>query len=346
MRSATLIQLLATPDQVSQLADAEWHDIVEQGRKSQVLGQLAASLTRKHLMEFVPVAVRRHLELATQVAVRRVESAMWEIQTIRRVMDPAVPLVLLKGGAYATSGDVNSAGRTFSDIDVLVRRPRLSDMESALFAAGWKPSRVNDYDAAYYRNWMHEVPPMEHVRRHTVVDLHHAINPPVSRFFIDPVKLFETVVEVQPGIFVLSPVDRVIHCAMHLLQEGEPKKLMRDLYDLHMLLDQHFSSVAGREPLRARARELHVDQLVRIASSAADVMFGRDPIDDRSTGWLRNCLLRSGREANGDLSIRGQFAGSAVLAHSHWMKMPVRLLVPHLLRKSYLRMTTGKESTS
>jgi hypothetical protein len=341
--SLQLISLLRSPQSVVDVLDAQWNEIIEQGRQTQLLGQLAAALVRARLLDKVPVAVRRHLALATLTSVRLGESALWEVDAMRRALDPAIPLVLLKGSAYVACADENAPGRLFSDIDVLVRRQDLPLMESDLVSAGWKPSRLNDYDLAYYRNWAHETPPMEHVRRHTVVDLHHAINPPVSRFYVDPDRLLERAIEVGRGVFVLSASDRVIHCALHLLQEGEPKKLMRDLYDLHLLLRQHHRSENGMEQLRHRARALNIEALLESAIGAAQALFSDAASPDRRSGWLQACVYRAAREANSNPSLVGHLAGTAVLAYSHWMKMPMHILLPHLVHKSLARMTSDKK---
>ena len=37
------------------------------------------------------------------------------------------------------------------------------------------------YDQRYYREWMHELPPLLHVRRQTALDVHHAIAPETAR---------------------------------------------------------------------------------------------------------------------------------------------------------------------
>lgn len=329
---------MRSPQSVAHLCDADWNEIVELGRKSQLLGQLAARLHDAKVMDGVPASVRRHLELARLTTQRRSESAQWEIATLRRAIRPSIPLVLLKGCAYLACADDNAAGRFFSDIDILVWRENLSEVESDLVSVGWKPSRVNDYDQGYYRNWMHEVPPMEHVRRHTVLDLHHAINPPVSRFYINPDRLFERMIEVQPGVYVLAAIDRVIHCALHLLQEGEPKKLLRDLYDLHRLLGQHHGSDDGMQKLRHRGHELGVAASLETAVGAAQTLFAEVPKQKIRTAWLHACIELAACEANGRPTWRGELAGIVVLAHSHWMKMPLRLLLPHLVRKSVMRM--------
>lgn len=336
MSSSSLIALLRFPQSIVNVPDADWNEIVERGRETQLLGQLAARLRREQLLHRVPVAVQRHLALAALTARRRSESALWEITTLRRAVDPAIPMVLLKGCAYLTCADDNAAGRLFSDIDIMVRRETLPAVEASLVSVGWKPSRVNAYDLAYYRNWMHEVPSMEHVRRHTVVDLHHAINPPVSRYYVNPDKLFERVLEVRPGVFVLATTDRVIHCALHLLQEGEPKKLLRDLYDLHLLVLQYGGSAPFMEQLRRRAIELKVASLLENAMGAAHALFGNEPKLGKPAGWLQRCVEHSVCST----TQIGKLAGTVLLAHAHWMKMPLHLLVPHLARKSYMRMAS------
>lgn len=337
MQTNALISLLRDPGPATHLRGEQWHAVIESGRKTQLLGQLAALLAREGLLQGVPSPVRKHLDLAALTALRRLQSALWEIRVIRQAVDPGIPLTLLKGGAYAACADRSGHGRLFSDVDLLVSRQHLAATEVALFGAGWKPSPVSAYDAAYYRNWMHEVPPMEHVRRHTVVDLHHAINPPISRLYVDPNLLLESKVEVQPGVFVLCATDRVVHCCIHLLQEGEPKKLLRDLFDLHLLVIQHFGSEDQRTSLFARAAQLGVEPQVQFAIGAARTLFA-DPPTVR-TAWFQGCIVRSALEANGKpKSWRAAISDTLLLAYSHWVKMPMHILVPHLARKSWLRL--------
>ena len=332
------------------LPDSDWNVLIEQGRKTQLLGQLVALLQREKLLDNVPAAVLRHLVLVQRNITRRNESSQWEVITLRRVIDPKIPLLLLKGCAYVACADENAAGRVFSDMDILVRRQDLPVVESDMMSVGWMPHRMNDYDLGYYRNWMHEVPPMTHVRRHTVVDLHHAINPPVSRFYIPTDKLFELAQEVSPGVFVLCAVDRIIHCVLHLLQEGESTKLMRDLYDLHLLRRQHLRCATDWAMLRQRAISLNVAPLIESALGAAQIIFSRDSLSDESLGWLPVCLAHAARDAKGDSTLRGQLAGLALLVFSHWLKMPMHLLVPHLMHKSRARMrfrsSLGQEKIS
>ena len=333
MHTAKLIALIRAPESVADLTGEDWNDIVLSGRKNQLLGQLAALFDRHQRWADIPTAVQRHLRLELLTAQRRAESALWELTTIRRTVNLAVGLTVLKGCAYVVAGDINHAGRSFSDVDVMVPHELLQGVETDLIGGGWKPSTVDAYDEAYYRNWMHEVPPMEHVRRHTVLDLHHAINPPVADYYVNPAHLMASRLELFPGVFVLAPLDRVIHCAIHLIQEGEPKKLLRDLYDLHLLLGQHCVGKNGLQPLFSRARDLGVQPLVSSAVAASAQVFAQ-PLGGFPTTLLEKCLVVAAKNAQNTGSLPGWCAGIAILVYSHWIKMPLKLLVPHLCRKS------------
>ncbi|MEN9538425.1 MAG: hypothetical protein RLZZ126_660 [Pseudomonadota bacterium] len=335
MPGTRLITLLRQPATASDITDADWNAILLQARRCQMLGQLAALLERHGQLSRVPGQVRRHFDLELLTARRRGESAAWELGLIQRTV-PGLPLVVLKGGAYWTAGDVNGQGRIFSDLDLMVPRAQLGVVQNALIAVGYKPSRVDAYDTHYYHNWMHEIPPMEHVRRQTVVDLHHAINPPISRWYVPPAPLFEQSTELAGGLKVLAPIDRIIHCALHLIQEGESKKLLRDLWDLHLLGEQH--AQADSEPVLQRARALGVERLVGTAVAAAQSVFGALPhgaTEVAAAGWLKWVLV-SAAVSRIRPSWQGNLAQWLLLAHSHWIKMPLRILVPHLTRKAWL----------
>lgn len=347
MSLRSLPAILARPEMIVGMSDEEWNPVILQARRTQTLGQLAARLLSAEVLHEVPEQVARHLSLARLTSLRRADAASWEISVIRRAVAPDTAIVLLKGCAYRAARDANADGRLFSDLDLLVPRADLGKTEAALIGAGWMPSKVSDYDQHYYRDWCHEIPPMEHVRRHSIVDLHHAIVPPISRFSFPMESIFQSVEEVLPGVYVLGKADRVIHCAVHVLQEGEASKVFRDLYDLSLLARQHFATAESRATLFARADSLGVGKLLCTALAAADSFFGNPTSPASTVAWLKRSLIsaasntaRSRRD-----SIAGKLNGIALLAHSHWMKMPLRILVPHLIRKAFTKPADAQGET-
>ena len=97
-----------------------------------MLGQLAARLDAQVSPEQLPPAVHRHLALAELISRRRTEAALWEVNTIRHSLPQSIPVVLLKGVAYAAAKDRNASGRLFSDVDILVPHCHLDEAEADL----------------------------------------------------------------------------------------------------------------------------------------------------------------------------------------------------------------------
>jgi len=273
-----------------------------------------------------------------------------ELAHLRRALaDVTAPVVLLKGAAYLFADLPPSRGRIFSDIDLLVDRTQLSEVEITLSSAGWISQERDAYNQRYYRQWMHEIPPLEHVTRRSVIDLHHTIAPPTSRFKVDAARLFERIVPVgDSGFFILGPEDMVLHSAVHLYQEGEFDHGLRDLLDLVDLLT-HFGRDAAFWPrLLARAAELGLGEPLFLLVEQAQQRLGLivPAADDSALQALRppwlsrwgvGCLLKLAlRPQHPSCDTRASAAARWLLyVRSHQLRMPIRLLIPHLIRKAY-----------
>lgn len=335
MPEHTLVSLLGKQPRQQAMSPTAWNSVLRTARQTELLGQLGASLYSQMPSDTIHWRIRRALDLELLTAQRRSEAALWEIRTVRRLIPAHIQIIALKGSAYALANDSNSQGRLFSDVDLLVDAEHLGEVESALISGGWKPSNVSAYDQRYYRQWMHELPPMEHVRRHTVVDLHHAIIPPVSRFTFDPAKLFKSAIAVAPGVFVLCPADRIIHSALHAFLEGVPAKALRDLYDINCLVRQHFPCEC-QDQLLTRARELGIEALTKAALEASTIVFSGETGHSIKYSLRGRWLAKAALSAMAPTRTLGHIAQYALLGHSHWMKMPLRLLLPHMIRKAWL----------
>jgi len=341
-----LSDTLADPVRTGAYRPADWAMLVKQARVAELLGQVHAALEEAGRLDAAPPFARRHLDIAWQLSLRHRAAVRWEVMHIRDALeDLAVPVVLLKGAAYCIADTPAARGRVFNDVDILVPRAALSAAEHRLITAGWLPARVDAYDQRYYRSWMHELPPMEHKSRGTVLDVHHTIVPPTSGIVPDAAALVARAAPVAdaelPGFFVLAPEDMVIHSACHLFL-GEFHKGLRDLYDLHRLFEAFGTEAAFWERLGERAVETGLARPTLDAMDQCRRMFGtridpaaharlarREPTRFRALrGWLFEHVLRPDHPA-----CDGPATGAArwlAFARSHWLRMPLPLLVYHL----------------
>ena len=259
--SHLLIDCLLAPARTGTLSPMDWESLVSQGQAAGLLGKLLALLETSGQLEQVPPAPRRHLEWARAVSASQGRAVRWEVDCLRRALaDLDQPFILLKGAAYVMAGLPAATGRLFGDVDILVARGELAKAEALLLRHGWAGTKMDAYDQRYYRDWMHEIPPLLHGERGTVVDVHHGLLPLTARLRPDPERLrcAARPIPGEDGLWVLSPTDMVLHAACHLFHEGEFHRGLRDLSDLDSLL-RHF----GLEPgfwsgLAPRARELNL----------------------------------------------------------------------------------------
>ena len=355
-----IVRVLRDPQSVRSLALAEWDLLLRQARSANLLARLADLLLRHDLAGCAPEAAAMHLEGATVVAARHRVAVEWEISRIGQALDSAgLPLLLLKGAAYVAADLPPSHGRTFSDIDILVPKARINEAEAALMMHGWASAHHDAYDQRYYREWMHELPPMQHGKRMTVIDVHHAILPETAASKPDSAKLIASSVTVpgRPGIHVLQPVDMVIHSACHLFHEEELDKGLRDLTDLDALL-RHYAGEPDFWPrLAQRAQELDLARSVYYALRYAMRLL-HTPVPDTAvramTASAPPALLAPLMDALYSrallpihASCSDPFTGAArrsLFFRAHWLRMPPALLVRHLAHKAAMAMKQEPEN--
>ncbi|WP_404379901.1 nucleotidyltransferase family protein [Caenispirillum salinarum] len=349
MRSE-LLRLMGDPTSAPALTPAQWSALLPVARQARLLGRLAHAVRAAGVLPALPDGPRRHLTGALRLVAAHHRDVRAEVAHIMEALkDLDAPVVLLKGAAYVL-GDLPAAdGRLFTDTDVMVPAAALNRAESLLALAGWVPAKSDAYDTLYYRRWMHQVPPLVHFRRGTVLDLHHTLVPPTARVALEADLVFGAARPLPgvPGAWLPAPADMVLHSAAHLFNEGMFNNALRDLSDMDRLL-RHFAATDPGfwDSLPARARRLDMEAPLAHALVAARGLLGT-PVPEavavrlmaetglgpRLLSPVFDAALQPSHPA-----CRGRGAAAAVgflYLRGHWMRMPLRHLVPHLTRKAW-----------
>jgi hypothetical protein len=318
---------LRDPSSVRSLDSAGWTALLAAARAEQMIGTLAHRL---HGLA-MPEAAARILADARASAEQGRVAALWEAEMARRALAPlGVPAVLLKGTAYLAAGLKPGVGRSVGDLDILVPRERLDEVEAALIAAGWEWVKPDPYDDSYYRRWMHELPPLIHRDRDRMIDVHHTILPLTAAIRPDAAALLADAVPLaRSGLAILSPPDMICHAAVHLFADGDLAGGLRNLWDIHCLLDAF-----GTAGLEARARHHGLLAPVQRAARQAHHLYGTDipagwRVWDRLDPLYRRRLLA--RDGWGRPVRR--VTRFAFYVRSHAIRMPPTMLARHLWRK-------------
>lgn len=346
---------LRDPRSLLRLDLPQWSVLVQQARAAGVLARLGNMLHDHGIVDAVPAAALGHLRAEQILTHAQHEEMRMEIDAVRDVLARVgLPVILLKGAAYLALQLTAARGRSFSDLDLLVPKTRLNDAESALMRQGWMTVHHTAYDQRYYREWMHELPPLRHVRRHSVLDVHHNILPETARLRPDAALLLSAVQPVAgwSGVATLAPADMVLHSMAHLFHNDDLGRGLRDLSDLDMLLRQFsgrpdwWSELAGRAAALNLLRPLYYglrctrdilgtpvpDDAMRACAEAAP-----NPLVRRTMSFLWTQSLHSQHATSS-----GMWTSPALFAlylRAHWLRMPPMLLARHLSIKALTRLT-------
>ena len=347
-----LLQSLREPACMASHDDATWDLLLRQALTAGLLARLGALAREAGIESELPEPVRRRMQAMLAVSDEQQRAVRWELALLSQDLAALPgPVLLLKGAAYVAGGLPPAPGRLFSDIDLLVHRDQLDQAEAALMLGGWTSAAGTAYDERYYRQWMHELPPMMHVRRQTNLDLHHNILPLTARIKTHSAPLLAAAHQVAefPRFCVPSPADQVLHSATHLMHEGEWEHGLRDLVDLDSLLRLHGQQFGFWDTLLERARLLNLGRPLFYALAGCRQWL-QTPIPDEVLG---HCPHRPGRLMQSSMRLllrraltaahRGsmapgtRFAEFLLYIRSHYLRMPVHLLLPHLLIKAVSR---------
>jgi hypothetical protein len=344
-----LVASLRQPETVPGWSLPVLDTLVRQARRTNLLAKIAIGLEEAGCLDKVHPQPRAHFMSERIFADKHRRDVLWEVRCLERALAGFPKVVLLKGAAYAVADLPAARGRIFSDVDLMVPKVQIGEAEETLRNHGWVAGATNDYDQRYYRTWMHQIPPLTHFRRETVIDVHHTIVPETARTPVSAAKLFDAARKL-PGssnMFILAPADMVLHSAVHLFDGGEFDVGPRDLSDMHDLFT-HFGATPGFwDTLVQRAEETGLTAPLYLAAHFTRALFGTaipEAVQTKLAAFRRAQpglaylmpLMERGLQPPHKSAETGMtgFARWLLYVRGHYRRMPLRLLVPHLVRKA------------
>ena len=347
-----LLRVFVDPRLIVSLGVEALDLLLAQARTARLTARLSYRIEDAGSLVALPARVRTQFAAARAAAEGRRRALEWEVNRLHHVLTEAgYPMLLLKGAAYARAGLPMARGRTSADIDIMVPGDRLDSVEKHLLAHGWELEELEPYDLHYYRKWGHELPPLRHRERGSVLDVHHTILPPRSRLRPDPSVFWRAAVPLPDGSMAFCPTHMALHVAVHLFQDGEIAGGIGDLIDFDELC-RHFGRRPGFwEQLVPSAVELGLARPLFYALRYASLLLKTIvPVTVMAEAERAGKLPPPVRAAMDPLVWRAlvpdlpedrspwwQAARLCLYIRSHWLRMPPLPLALHLLRKAWAR---------
>lgn len=236
------------------LDDTTWMAILELANQQYVVCCLAEEICGRR---GVPDDIQEYLQtlyMANKVRNEKISRQCREIAcTVKKQK-----IVLLKGVTWLFDKRVDGSNRMMLDIDLLVERDRVSEIEQSLINAGYRPYEDFDEPGHIHR------PPLIHPERNAAAELHIDLC-----FWPKMLEAKAMLADAQPladGLWQPSPQHRLLHNIIHA-QKMNGDWLggifsLRDALDIKWLVADHFENGIDWQELANHARTHGIFHLV------------------------------------------------------------------------------------
>ncbi len=354
-----LVDILVEPEKLLDLPPSALSGIVSEARYFNMVAQLKHLCESNGLWSLLPEHFKLHLNSACLFYENQRRKLDIEAEEIAKVLTPLnVQWMYLKGGAYHLNGMTSFYGRMMSDIDILVEEAALKRVETALRNNSWVAARISNYDEKFYRCWSQEIPPLRHLYRQVELDVHFNILPKTIKETVDGRHLFEQSITMdsRPLQKVLKPHAMLVHSAIHLFYESEYHKGLRDLYDICILIKDYSAGESFWDDLIDLQRKINNEQSVYLALRYSHIIYNA-PVPstvleyyerfkpNKFYLWILDyCFLNVFTSMYPPHRKFGHSFSEAILyLRGHLKRMPLRLLIPHLTKKSIDKLKVQEE---
>lgn len=355
MQTSDLIVSLYRADIPESLTLNQWAEIVRVLKHQQCLARFSWRLQYLGFdTSTLPQHVLNHLKNAEIIAKKQFHQVHYEAAELKKLLGTnTTHLLFLKGAAYSVTDNANvGCGRTYSDIDLLVDKNSIPAIEQELALYGFFAEDLDEYDQKYYREWSHEIPPLRHGSRGTVLDIHHNLLPLISGRAPDISKFFQYTQTTSTGYEVFQPAAMFLHSCIHLFINEEIKHGFRDLTDLALIAEQYQNNEFWQELIELAVSCNFAEELYLALRYTDKILYQSSPefvikqllpyVPNKATLFLLDFIFtRTLKPAHPVFSHwDDHLANFMLLVRGHYLKMPLTMLTKHLLRKGYRQLVT------
>ena len=313
-----------------------WERVIASASTLGLAPLLYRNLGRPLLRDRVPPPVLAALGRAAHAAACRMAVQIEALRQITGALERSgIDPILLKGAALALTLYDQPALRPMDDLDFLVEAGRLVEAVSVVEGLGFR-TIAGGRPASFYETH-HHAPPMIGWGGRVIVEVHRGLIPPDDGVRLDAGSFAARAVSVDAGGLacrVLAREDQILHAALHLSYADRFVGALRDLIDLHTLVDFGPREVdwgvllgSARTPSAARSLSATLDLARRLLGTAVpqEVMnelgraAGWDPLAARLLRLCARASLFAGAPSDALLSdASARWICGTLLKRSGW----------------------------
>lgn len=362
METLLLVNVLTSPEKLIHACPRIQAQVIAEARYFNMLAQLKYVCEQANIWYQLPLRVKQHIQSAEHSFKNQKRQLEIEHEAIKEALK-GIPCtwVYLKGAAYQMLALPSFYGRLMNDVDILVPEDQLTAIEATLSEHGWVHKKLTDYDEKFYREWSQEIPPLRHFSRQTELDVHFNILPkrlsqsPESAFLLAQTQLLKG----EDKAATLTPAALLLHSAIHLFYESEYHKGIRDLFDIHLLINEFGQDNAFWNQLILLQDQLGNAECTFYALHFSEVIYHTAIPEHIKAYYLDhkpNILAFTLTEPAFHYAFTSMYplhhhaghhrALSTLYIRGHYKRLPIYKLIPHLIKKSLSKLLPDKKEAS
>jgi hypothetical protein len=254
------------PERLPAPTPAQWICVVEEAARHRIAPLVYRRISDGPWAEAMPAEVRDRLRsIHVRNALRNAVLVRQTASVVEVLAQAAIPVMLLKGIHLAGFIYPEPALRSMADIDIMVPRDRLMDVERILLAQGFGP--LPRPDLQEHIHWSNHLPVLKKPDGESF-EVHYTIERPTSPFAIDVDGLWaraQTIGVNHLQAWALSHEDLLLHLCLHTSYHHRfDRYALKSLLDMATLLEQRGGGLDW-ERVAATANAWHAGSFVYCA---------------------------------------------------------------------------------
>ena len=272
--------------QIRAITTAEWNNILAQLKLLGLAPLFYSHLANNTFATVVPAYVLQVLLEEYYLHGARNTIILDDLCNLLKALRPSgIDAIVLKGACLAEMVYGDIALRPMQDIDILVRRKDLEDVEQVLIGMGYGPAERPPVEEQCRMH--HHLIPFTRPGSPTI-EVHWSLTPSDCRFPMAMEDLWEKTREVHFNEFtarMLCPVDLLTHLCLHICTNHRFSILeIKNLYDIAQVL-RHYGEEIDWKMLGESTRRFGVGKYVYSTLLVAEKLFGA-VLQPEGLAWL------------------------------------------------------------
>lgn len=308
-------------ERIIESREFDWNKILDNAFKNSVLPFIYFHLKGLGLLPKVPGGIKDKLEKFHHFNTARNAWILLSLEKLSETLSRnKIPFLLIQGSCLLADVYSNPSLRYLSDIDVLIKKDRLSGIENIIAPLGWKMS-----DHPGNREWcienLNHLPLFYRKDEPVVLEIHFKLPYPEGKKEMDCNWIWEKTCkrEIRSSVvYIPSPENMIIQLSMHISKKSHINDLailLRHCCDISAILERY-----GEDGI-------DINALVSTASSAgvSDALYHSIKVSSSiiRNGFLDKIINSTSKDVSKDTKEFSEFVSSCLTHADKSVKIPL-----------------------